>query len=186
MEVFATFPSMSLLFIWFSTLKSDDLVNWSTEFVIQNLNPLNFLKLYSNLPSPRLNIDWTSNIIVHSMPSIYIVLPRISKQHSCPLPVMLSIVGEWLMESNWHFDQWFFRHGSAAALLQCYIPTESQWSTKVLKVQISLDSRPQIFFLKKTIDSDFESISIGGLDLRWKYDVQLFPAKKLFSDWLTC
>ena len=148
MEVFATFPSMSLLFIWFSTLKSDDLVNWSTEFVIQNLNPLNFLKLYSNLPSPRLNIDRTSNIIVHSMPSIYIVLPRISKQHSCPLPVMLSIVGEWLMESNWHFDQWFFRHGSAAALLQCYIPTESQWSTKVLKVQISLDSRPQIFFEK--------------------------------------
>ena len=151
MEVFATFPSMSLLFIWFSTLKSDDLVNWSTEFVIQNLNPLNFLKLYSNLPSPRLNLDWTSNIIVHSMPSIYIVLPRISKQHSCPLPVMLSIVGEWLMESNWHFDQWFFRHGSAAALLQCYIPTESQWSTKVLKVQISLDSRPPNFFWKKPL-----------------------------------
>ena len=26
---------------------------------------------------------------------------------------------------------------------------------------------------------------IVGLDLRWKYDVKLFPAKKLASDWLT-
>ena len=26
---------------------------------------------------------------------------------------------------------------------------------------------------------------IVGLDLRWKYDVKLFSAKKLASDWLT-
>ena len=26
---------------------------------------------------------------------------------------------------------------------------------------------------------------VVGLDLRWKYDVKLFPVKKLASDWLT-
>ena len=59
---------------------------------------------------------------------------------------------------------------------------------------ISLSLFPQIKILKlqHNISECFALIiqnrlpkGIVGLDLRWKYDVKLFPAKKLASDWLS-